>query len=1745
MRRRKYTIIKGVVGALSLMAVACLSAQSPHGDNFQLRCDLCHTPANWNVDPSSLAFSHDSTRFPLEGQHTTLDCRLCHTSLVFAQAPLECASCHTDIHQQSVGLDCARCHDPSSWLVNNIAQLHQEAAFPLLGAHAVANCYDCHISETDLRFDPIGTECINCHRADFEGATNPDHVAAGFSMECQQCHKITAFEWSASGFDHSFFPLTKGHDINDCTRCHTSADYTSTSPDCISCHQADYAATQNPNHASLGFGTDCASCHTTDPGWHPAKFTAHDAQYFPIYSGSHSGVWDQCTDCHQNTSDYSEFSCINCHTNPQTNNQHGEVNGYSYNNGACLACHPTGRADGLFDHNNTGFSLTGAHASTDCIDCHSMGYSATATECVACHEKDYQQSMNPGHVALGLNTDCATCHTTEPGWAPATFPVHDTYYALMGAHATIANECALCHNGDYNNTPNTCVGCHLADYNNTTEPNHTSAQFSTDCATCHNENAWQPATFDHDAQYFPIYSGKHKGEWDQCTDCHTNPANYSEYTCITCHMNPGTDNEHHGVSGYSYNSTACLACHPNGSSDDIFDHNMTGFSLTGAHTTIQCLDCHASGFAGTPTECVACHAPDFQQSQNPNHIGIGLSTDCASCHTTNPGWAPAAFPEHNNYYVLAGAHASIATECISCHQGNYNNTPNTCVGCHLKDYQATTSPNHAAEQYPTDCILCHGEAAWSPSSFDHNLTPFPLTGAHTSVDCASCHATGYTGTPTECLACHTNDFQQTQNPNHTGIGLSTDCAACHTTAGWNPAAFPVHDDYYALEGAHATIAMECALCHNGDYNNTPNSCVGCHLSDYQGTVDPNHIGAQFSTDCATCHNESAWVPATFDHDAQYFPIYSGKHEGEWTQCVDCHTNPSNYAEFTCVTCHSNPETDNAHNEVNGYVYNSIACLACHPTGSSDDNFDHTLTGFALTGAHLNVQCLDCHAAGFAGTPTECVACHTPDYQQTQNPNHVAIGLSTDCATCHTTDPDWNPAGFPDHNNYYVLEGAHALIADQCVTCHNGDYNNTPNTCVGCHLADYNATTDPNHALEQFPTECTLCHTQTAWSPATFDHDNTNFPLTGAHLTVDCASCHAAGYTGTPTDCASCHTGDYNQSTNPSHVALGLSTDCATCHTTDPGWSPAGFPVHNDYYVLEGAHALIADQCVTCHNGDYNNTPNTCVGCHLADYNATTDPNHALEQFPTECTLCHTQIAWSPATFDHDNTNFPLTGAHLTVDCASCHAAGYTGTPTDCASCHTGDYNQSTNPSHVALGLSTDCATCHTTDPGWSPAGFPVHNDYYVLEGAHALIADQCVTCHNGDYNNTPNTCVGCHLADYNATTDPNHALEQFPTECTLCHTQTAWSPATFDHDNTNFPLTGAHLTVDCASCHAAGYTGTPTDCASCHTGDYNQSTNPSHVALGLSTDCATCHTTDPGWSPAGFPVHNDYYVLEGAHALIADQCVTCHNGDYNNTPNTCVGCHLADYNATTDPNHALEQFPTECTLCHTQTAWSPATFDHDNTNFPLTGAHLTVDCASCHAAGYTGTPTDCASCHTGDYNQSTNPSHVALGLSTDCATCHTTDPGWSPAGFPVHNDYYVLEGAHALIADQCVTCHNGDYNNTPNTCVGCHLADYNNTTNPDHQAAQFPTDCTLCHSQDAWVPSTFDHDGMYFPIYSGHHHNAWDQCTDCHYNQSDYSIFTCVTCHAQGSMNNEHQGISGYVYESNACYQCHPNGNSD
>ncbi|MCB0748097.1 MAG: hypothetical protein KDC90_11605, partial [Ignavibacteriae bacterium] len=559
----------------------------------------------------------------------------------------------------------------------------------------------------------------------------------------------------------------------------------------------------------------------------------------------------------------------------------------------------------------------------------------------------------------------------------------------------------------------------------------------------------------------------------------------------------------------------------------------------------------------------------------------------------------------------------------------------------------------------------------------------------------------------------------------------------------------------------------------------------------------------------------------------------------------------------------------------------------------------------------------------------------------------------------------------------------------------------------------------------------------------------------------------------------------------------------------------------------------------CHTASTNFQVFECINCH--EHNKTdTDDKHkevqGYQYISTECLACH-PTGTSDGAFNHATSAFPLTGAHTTQECSDCHQGGYSNVSSECSECHQQDFNSSLEPNHVEAGIEIACVDCHNT-VAWKPSTFNHETTGFELIGGHNL--NQCSNCHSGSTSNATSICYDCHQSDY--TTAPEHTAQSYPQTCQDCHNTTNWNQTTFDHNNTNFALTGAHVNTTCASCHTSGYAGTSTECNTCHQTDFTSAVNPNHSEAGISNKCEDCHSTN-AWNPSEFNHSATGFELIGGHNL--SQCSSCHNVSTANATPECYSCHSANYSNA--PDHVSQNYPKTCQDCHNTTNWNDTNFDHNNTNFALTGSHTNVNCNDCHSAGYSGTSTVCADCHLTDFNNSSNPNHSSLSLSTNCETCHTTNPNWQPATFAVHNDFYVLEGAHASISNDCATCHNSNYNNTSNTCYGCHQSDYNATTNPTHSSSGFGTACEDCHSQNAWQPATFDHDGQYFPIYSGKHRQEWNACTDCHTNQSDYSIFSCLECHEHNKtkMDDKHKEENGYSYTSAACYDCHPQGKSN
>lgn len=386
----------------------------------------------------------------------------------------------------------------------------------------------------------------------------------------------------------------------------------------------------------------------------------------------------------------------------------------------------------------------------------------------------------------------------------------------------------------------------------------------------------------------------------------------------------------------------------------------------------------------------------------------------------------------------------------------------------------------------------------------------------------------------------------------------------------------------------------------------------------------------------------------------------------------------------------------------------------------------------------------------------------------------------------------------------------------------------------------------------------------------------------------------------------------------------------------------------------------------------------------------------------------------------------------------------------------------------------------------------------------------------------------------------------FKISCNKCHSSKGWefdkSIYSFDHGTTKMPLTGQHATAECRKCHVSlVFSEAKSECNACHT-DIHQGTT--------GTDCMRCHNTS-SWLVRNLTEIHQFsrFPLFGPHRT-AD-CIKCHKSEnplrFDVPGVNCVDCHRDKYMATTQPNHTQAGFSEDCNRCHhiNSFGWSGGGFNH--TFFPLTQGHAIPKCNDCHTSGsYSNTPTDCYACHKSNYDATTNPGHVAANFPTTCTTCHTTAVGWKPASF--NHNFFPLTLGHSGVS--CVSCHvGGNYNNTPTDCYSCHKSDYEKTTNPSHLTLNFQTTCTLCHTTNpGWKPASYtQHDSQYFPIYSGRHRGTWTSCTDCHQTPSDYNQFTCLSCHAhnQTSMDNAHQGRSGYSYTSSACYNCHPTGRSE
>lgn len=249
------------------------------------------------------------------------------------------------------------------------------------------------------------------------------------------------------------------------------------------------------------------------------------------------------------------------------------------------------------------------------------------------------------------------------------------------------------------------------------------------------------------------------------------------------------------------------------------------------------------------------------------------------------------------------------------------------------------------------------------------------------------------------------------------------------------------------------------------------------------------------------------------------------------------------------------------------------CATCHSVegwsvgggSGSAGAFDHSRTGFPLSGRHRQTSCNECHVPSRTIT-RECVGCHADAHAGRQ---------STSCDNCHSAR-SWNQVNaFEIHRSTRLpLTGMHALV--ECSECHVRQdprrYTAVPADCFSCHDAEYRRPTthpnhlgDPNDAMRRaFPQDCTQCHTTLSWSPATIDpsvlpglgsltapsNHELVFPIeSGRHRGATCDSCHRSMATPQAIACTGCHAhspaliaAQHRLTTSPTD-----SIGCVRCH----------------------------------------------------------------------------------------------------------------------------------------------------------------------------------------------------------------------------------------------------------------------------------------------------------------------------------------------------------------------------------------------------------------------------------------------------------------------------------------------------------------------------------------------------------------------------------------------------------------------
>ncbi len=494
-----------------------------------------------------------------------------------------------------------------------------------------------------------------------------------------------------------------------------------------------------------------------------------------------------------------------------------------------------------------------------------------------------------------------------------------------------------------------------------------------------------------------------------------------------------------------------------------------------------------------------------------------------------------------------------------------------------------------------------------------------------------------------------------------------------------------------------------------------------------------------------------------------------KYEGI-SNCTKCHVLGNQVQTTKCLDCHT--EIKKLINEKRGYhssnEVKSKDCWNCHSehhgrnfriVNYKKDEYDHSKTGFKLTGKHAEIKCEDCHKREFIqlqevrdkkdtylGLNQVCKTCHEDIHKG---------ALGNQCSNCHNTSDFKKIENFDHSKTAYKLTGAHLNVA--CIKCHPNEVVNGKEvpklkgiafaSCENCHKDAHQG---------KFGHDCQSCHVTTGFTvinQKSFDHNKTNYTLIGKHQLVVCAKCHGNDLNSKPRhqNCVDCHT-DYHNGEFSTGAAV---RDCSACHNLE-GYDPSTFTIteHDKIdFKLTGAH--LAVPCKSCHyqvdKWHFRKIGENCIDCHK-NVHGTEITDKFMQN--NNCSGCHFTDSWNTIKFDHGLTTFALEGKHKDVSCGKCHYKEedtgnkifrFVSLNSKCESCHKDiHYGQ-----FIENGNS-NCGRCHTFN-NWKPDKFNHNQTRFSLEGAHQKL--ECSRCHpNVSINNNQYIkykledfrCAACH-----------------------------------------------------------------------------------------------------------------------------------------------------------------------------------------------------------------------------------------------------------------------------------------------------------------------------------------------------------------------------------------------------------------